>query len=166
MKMHLITLNNVCFSFDLLTSQPLKSMANYQIFDIFVSSTQEMISCLSIMTSSNGNIFRVTSPLCWEFTGPGEFPHKGQWRGALMFSLICAWINDWVNNREAGDLRRYGGHYDVNVMNFEFVEHHIWSIKCMVKYNKPVIHTDYLTKITVKTATLTKTLRIMIIAMT
>ena len=32
-------------------------------------------------------------------------PHKGQWRGALMFSLICAWINGWVNNCEAGDLR-------------------------------------------------------------
>ena len=27
-----------------------------------------------MMTSSNGNIFRVTGPLCWEFTGPGEFP--------------------------------------------------------------------------------------------
>ena len=47
---------------------------------------------------------------------PGEFPHKGQWRGALMFSLICAWINDWVNNREAGDLRRNLAHYDVTVM--------------------------------------------------
>ena len=33
-------------------------------------------------------------------------PHKGQWCGALMFSLICVWINGWVNNREAGDLRR------------------------------------------------------------
>ena len=33
-----------------------------------------------------------------------------------MFSLICAWINDWVNNREAGDLRRHCDHYDVNVM--------------------------------------------------
>ena len=55
-------------------------------------------------------------PLCGEFTGPGEFPHKGQWRGALMFSLICAWIKGWVNNREAGDLRRHRGHYDVNVM--------------------------------------------------
>ena len=33
--------------------------------------------------------------------------HKGQWRGALMFSLICVWINSWVNNREAGDLRCY-----------------------------------------------------------
>ena len=48
---------------------------------------------------------------------PVNFPHKGQWRGALMFSLIYAWINDWVNNREAGDLRRQHGHYDVIVMN-------------------------------------------------
>ena len=69
-----------------------------------------------MMTSSNGNIFRVTGPLCGEFTGPGEFPHKGQWRGALMFSLMCVWINGWANNREAGDLRRYRGHYDVIVM--------------------------------------------------
>ena len=43
--------------------------------------------------------------------------HKGQWRRALVFSFICAWINDWVNNREAGDLRRQRGHYNVNVMN-------------------------------------------------
>ena len=69
-----------------------------------------------MMTSSNGNIFRVTGPLCGEFTGPVNSPHKGQWRGALMFSLICARINDWVNNREAGDLRHYRGHYDVIVM--------------------------------------------------
>ena len=46
----------------------------------------------------------------------GEFPAQGQWRGALMFSLICAWINDWVKNREAGDLRRHRAHYDVTVM--------------------------------------------------
>ena len=43
-------------------------------------------------------------------------PHKGQWRGALMFSLICARINSCVNNREAVDLRRHCGHYDVIVM--------------------------------------------------
>ena len=48
---------------------------------------------------------------------PGNFPHKGQWRGALMFSLICVWENDWVNNREAGDLRRYRAHNDAIVMN-------------------------------------------------
>ena len=47
---------------------------------------------------------------------PVNSPRKGQWRGALMFSLICVWINDWVNNRGAGDLRRYRTHCDVNVM--------------------------------------------------
>ena len=47
---------------------------------------------------------------------PVNSPHKGQWRGALMFPLICAWINGCINNREAGDLRRYRAHYDVIVM--------------------------------------------------
>ena len=47
---------------------------------------------------------------------PVTSPHKGQWRGSVMFSLIYAWINDWINNREAGDLRRHRGHYDVIVM--------------------------------------------------
>ena len=47
---------------------------------------------------------------------PVNSPHKGQWRRALMFSLICVWINGWVNNREAGDLRRYRAHYDVTIM--------------------------------------------------
>ena len=43
-------------------------------------------------------------------------PHKGQWRGALMFSLIYAWINGWVNTREAGDLTSHGTHYNVIAM--------------------------------------------------
>ena len=47
---------------------------------------------------------------------PVNSPHKGQWRGALMFSLICAWMNGWINNREAGDLRRHRVHHDVTVM--------------------------------------------------
>ena len=44
-------------------------------------------------------------------------PHKGQWRGVLMCSLICNWTNGWVNNREAGDLRRHRAHYDVILMD-------------------------------------------------
>ena len=42
--------------------------------------------------------------------------HKGQWRGALMFYLIFARINGWLNIRGAGDLRRHRAHYDVDVM--------------------------------------------------
>ena len=60
-------------------------------------------------------------PRHWSFVrgihrSPVNSPHKGQWRGALMFSLICAWINGWVNNPEASDLRRHHAHYDVIVM--------------------------------------------------
>ena len=46
---------------------------------------------------------------------PAISPHKGQWRGALMFSLILAGINGRVNNREAGGLRQNRAHYDVTV---------------------------------------------------
>ena len=50
----------------------------------------------------------------------GEFPAQSQWRGALMFSLICASVSVWENNLEAGDLRRHRAHYDVSVMCFMF----------------------------------------------
>ena len=59
-------------------------------------------------------------PRYWPFVRginrpPVNSPHKGHWRGALMFSFICVWINGWVNNHETGDLRRYRTHYDVTV---------------------------------------------------
>ena len=46
---------------------------------------------------------------------PVNSPHKGQWRGALMFSLVCVSINSSANNREADYLRRHLVHYDVIV---------------------------------------------------
>ena len=60
-------------------------------------------------------------PCYWSFVrgirrSPVNSPHKGQWRGTLMFSLIYAWTNSWANNRDAGDLRRHRAHYDVTVM--------------------------------------------------
>ena len=60
-------------------------------------------------------------PRYWPFVrgihqSPVNSPHKGQWRGAVMFSLICVWMNGWVNNREAGDLRHHRARYDVTVM--------------------------------------------------
>ena len=48
---------------------------------------------------------------------PVNSPRKDHWHGALMFSLLCAWISGWVNNRKAGDLRLHRAHYDVTVMN-------------------------------------------------
>ena len=61
-------------------------------------------------------------PRYWTFTqgihrSPVNSPQKGQWRGALMFSLICAWTNNWANNEDAGDLIRHRAHYDVVVMS-------------------------------------------------
>ena len=63
-------------------------------------------------------------PRYWPFVreihrSPVNSPHKGQWRGALMFPLICARINGWANNLEAGDLRRHRAHYDVSVMYWD-----------------------------------------------
>ena len=64
-------------------------------------------------------------PCYWPFVrGIHQWPvnsHKGLWRGALIFSLICAWINSWVNNREAGDLKRHRAHYGVIVVEFSFL---------------------------------------------
>ena len=55
-------------------------------------------------------------------------PHKGQRRGALMFSLICAWPNGWVNNGKAGDLRRHRAHYGVTVMVTKMEDCHVAAI--------------------------------------
>ena len=48
-----------------------------------------------------------------------NYPHKGQWRGALMFLFMYAWINGWVNNQDTGDLRRHRPHYDITVMKHD-----------------------------------------------
>ena len=49
-----------------------------------------------------------------------DTPHTGQWRGALMFSLICTWTNGWANNLDAGDLRHHHAHCNVIVMSTQF----------------------------------------------
>ena len=72
---------------------------------------------------------------------PSNSPHKGQWRGALMFSLICVWINGWVNNGEAGDLRRYRTHYDVTVMGNRMVVA-VVPLKLPCRYGQKSIDTD------------------------
>ena len=65
---------------------------------------------------------------------PVNSPHKGQWRGAMIFSLICAWINGWAIHRGTGNLRRHRGHYDVIVMilplMMKFWSYHLIASKC------------------------------------
>ena len=60
-------------------------------------------------------------PRYWPFVrgtdrSPVNSPHKGQWSGALIFSLICAGTNGCANNRDAGDLRRHRAHYEVSLV--------------------------------------------------
>ena len=70
-----------------------------------------------ILTSSNGNVFRVTGHLCGEFTGLRLIPRTEASDAKLWcFLWIGAWINGWENNGEARDLRRHQAHYDVTVM--------------------------------------------------
>ena len=72
---------------------------------------------------------------------PVNSPHTGQWRGALMFSLICARINGWINNREAGDLRRHRDHYDVTVIHPQEQEWNITRVVVPVLYLGNILNT-------------------------
>ena len=76
-------------------------------------------------------------PRYWPFVrgihrSPVNSLHKSQRHRAFMFSLICTWINGWVNNGEAGDLRRHRDHYDVTVMMCTTRYHPMWSGDLMV----------------------------------
>ena len=82
-------------------------------------------------------------PRHWPFVlgihrSPVNSPHKGQWRGALMFSLICASVSGWVNNREGGDLRRHHGHYGVNVMRNSMESNAKPTSICVESDNVPI----------------------------
>ena len=85
-------------------------------------------------------------PRYWPFVrgihrSPVNSPHKGQGRGALMFSLICVWINGCVNNREAGDLRRYRAHNDVTVMACSILEW--WAMSYMSSLHMRFVDSEY-----------------------
>ena len=89
-------------------------------------------------------------PRYWPFMrgihrSPKNSPHKGQGRGALMFSVICAWINGWVNNRQADDLISHRAHYDFIVMDIlvtpvQNVDHFVHTSMCWVT---PHMHKTY-----------------------
>ena len=70
--------------------------------------------------------------LCGELTGPRWIPHTKASDAELWCSLICVWINDWVNNGETGDLRRYRAHYDVIVMSPNVGPVHIGEVSLVI----------------------------------
>ena len=94
----------------------------------------------TMMTSSNGNIIL----RYWLFVrgihrSPVNSRHKGLWRGALIFSLMCVWLNGWVNNDEDRDLRRYRAHCNDEklwcAMSNEFpiaLFHRQWLLKRLI----------------------------------
>ena len=79
-------------------------------------------------------------PRYWPFVRvfyrlPIDSPHKGQWRGALMISLIWPWTNGWSNYRDAGDLRRHRAHFDATVMYIHlYIEMGPWIHKLGLQF--------------------------------
>ena len=103
------------------------------------------LSCMPRIENHDDVIKWTHFPRYWPFVrrihrSPVNSPHKGQWRGALMFTLICARIKGWVNNCEAGDLRRNRAHYDVIVMNPNSQVQHASTTRDNV-HGEPVIRT-------------------------
>ena len=82
------------------------------------------------MMSSNGN-----GPLCGEFTGH-QWIHRTKASDAEFWCFLWStpWINGWVNNREAGDLRRYRAHYDVIVIRVLILRDILHMSICVYEY--------------------------------
>ena len=101
-----------------MTTQCELKQASGQFHDDVIKWINEIIAHCTYIRHSHDDVIKWKHFLrYWTFVreihrSPVNSPHKGQWCGALMFSLICA----WANNREAGDLRRHHAHYDVTVM--------------------------------------------------
>ena len=92
--------------------------------------------CCTCVTAlpSNENTFPVTGPLCGEFTGHRWIPHtKASDAERWCFLWSALWINGWLNNHEAGDLKCQRAHYDVIVMIQLYI--YIWPL-----YNDIVSH--------------------------
>ena len=77
------------------------------------------------MTSSKGNISALLALCAANSPITGEFLSQKPATRSFDVLFICAWINGWVNIREAGDLRRHCAHYDVTLMHENVI---VWVI--------------------------------------
>ena len=87
--------------------------------------TKALFQCVNWRQFPNRSIIKTNQLIKWKHLQrywpfasgirwwPVDCPHKAQWHGVLMFSLISAWPNAWANNRDVGDLRRHRAHCDV-----------------------------------------------------
>ena len=128
------------------------------IYHIHISITTTA-SCKETNFGKNNGVTKWKHfPRYWPFVGgihqsALHSPHKGQWRGALIFSLIFAWTNGWANTRDAGDLRHHRAHYDVTVMSqaevlilslqqiihFEMILYCVYLINCHMRFFRRLI---------------------------
>ena len=114
---HLNGINNLTF----LTHVMPIFLGNIKTYLHFTSFPDTYISLLLMDRRQHDDVIkRKHFPHYWSLVrgihwSPVDSPHKGQWSGAVMFSLICTWTHGWANNREAGDLRRHCDHYDATV---------------------------------------------------
>ena len=81
-----------------------------------------------MVTSSNGHRWIPLSK--WS---PMDSSHKSQWRGALIFSFVCAWPNGSANHRDAGDLRCDSAHYCVTLIYWPGKNVGLCNIKALIK---------------------------------
>ena len=90
-----------------------------QLGSILIDQRKYRYYCtLPVLVSGLGSV--ESFPRYWPFV------NKGQWRGALMFSLVYTRTNGWTNHWDAADLRRHRAHYDVTVMDMTKGE--LWSV--------------------------------------
>ena len=98
---------------------PIKNLSCTHLWKCFGVPTHHPRGCSSAIhdESLTWKTFRVTGPLCGEFTDHRRIPRsKASGVELWCFLWSALWINSWENNREAGDLRRHRAHYDVIVI--------------------------------------------------
>ena len=117
-----------------ITESALESELNGSSFNTKIIFQGKRISIINMMTSSNRNIFCVTGPLCGEFTGHRWITlTKASDSELWCFLWSAPWINGWVYNHEAGDLRHHRAHYDIIVMKTIWSwDHHCFIMEILI----------------------------------
>ena len=116
-----LKLTTLCYCNSGILDEILRRSVTSNLYIVLTSHVFFFLQKPTIIHSHDDVIKWKHCPRYWPFVrgihrSPVNSLHKGQWRGALMFSFICAWINGWVNNREVSNLRRHRTRYDVTVV--------------------------------------------------
>ena len=129
--------------------------------EVMLNNGRPSAAFLTELLVSNANTRAISQPSWWrhqmetfcalltryEGYPPVDSPHKGQCRGGMIFCLICAWTNDWVNNRDAGDLRRHRADWYVTVVLVLDLIMPEWIHPDFTHLSGPVVWTEHPEKI-------------------